>query len=211
MQIQNYKQNFTPQFKALHIADAGDLSLYKITDLSDKKYIKNLSEKIKIKELMPNLGKDESDRWQEMLEYAVDNAQYPENITYLETHNNKPCGIITFRTENKTTFLDCICTFPTEIGKKVSLAGKTLFYQMFKDIQNIRNSRLELEAITNGPIDVVSKYEDLGFKKTSRVFPTKVVMEINSSKIKETLRKLTELVDYKPVTPEKINLNNTLD
>lgn len=211
MQIQNYKQNFTPQFKALHIADAGDLSLYKITDLSDKKYIKNLSEKIKIKELMPNLGKDESDRWQEMLEYAVDNAQYPENITYLETHNNKPCGIITFRTENKTTFLDCICTFPTVVGEKVKLAGKTLFYQMFKDIQGIRNSQVELEAITNGPFNVVKKYEELGFKKTSRVFPTKVIMEINSSKIKETLRKLTELVDYKPVTPEKINLNNTLD
>ena len=82
---------------------------------------------------------------------------------------------------------------------------------MFKDIQNIRNSRIELEAITNGPIDVVSKYEDLGFKKTSRVFPTKVIMEINGSKIKETLRKLTELVDYKSVTPKKINLNNTLD
>lgn len=212
MQIQTTnRQNFTPNFKALHIADAGNLSLYKITDLSDKKYLKTLTDKIKLSELMPNLKKQEAERWNEMLEYAVDNTQYPENITYLETHNNRPCGIITFRTENKTTFLDCICTFPTIVGEKVALAGKTLFYQMFKDIQDIRNPRIELEAITNGPFNVVRKYEELGFKKTSRVFPTKVVMEINSSKIKETLRRLTELVDYKPVTPEKVNLSQTLD
>ena len=118
MQIQTTtnRQNFTPNFKALHIADAGNLSLYKITDLSDKKYLKTLTDKIKLSELMPNLKKQEAERWNEMLEYAVDNAQYPENITYLETHNNRPCGIITFRTENKTTFLDCICTFPTFRG-----------------------------------------------------------------------------------------------
>ena len=211
MQIQNNRQNFTPQFKALHIANAGNLSLYRIADAADKKFIKGLPDRIKIKELMPNLSKQGSDRWQEMLEYAVDNAQYPENITYLETHNNKPCGIITFRTENRTTFLDCICTFPTIIGEKVKLAGKTLFYQMFKDIQDIRNAKIELEAITNGPFNVVKKYEELGFKKTSRVLPTKIVMETNSAKIKDTFRKLSELINYEQIKPEKINLAQNLD
>ena len=62
MQIQTSKQNFTLQFKALHIANAGEIGLYKIVDAADKKFVKNLPDRIKISELMPNLSKQESDR-----------------------------------------------------------------------------------------------------------------------------------------------------
>lgn len=211
MQIQTNRQNFTPQFKALHIANTGNLKLYRLAGNADKKYLTSLAERIKTGELMPNLSKQEVDRWDEMLKYAVFNAQNLKNITYLETCNNRPCGIITFRTDNKTTFLDCICTFPTQVGERVKLAGKTLFYQIFSDILPIKNGRVELEAITNGPFDVVKKYEDLGFKRTSRVYPTKVVMEMSGFKLKETFNRLRELIDYTPLEPEKVNLSQTLD
>lgn len=201
-------RNNSPQFGALHIANAGNLKLYKITDTNDRNYLSILSNRIKTKDLMPNLSKAETERWDEMLQYAVNNAHNPNNITYLETFNNKPCGIITFRLGKNLSNLDCITTFPVEIGKKVKLAGKTLFYQLFKDFQAIKGKKLELEAITNGPFDTIKKYESLGFKKTSNVNPTKTVMEINSSKIDETLKKLGSLIDYEPVEPEKVNLRD---
>ena len=50
---------------------------------------------------MPNLTKDEYSRWDEMLQYAVDNSQKPKNITYVETLNDTPCGIITFTPDKK--------------------------------------------------------------------------------------------------------------
>lgn len=196
------------QFGALHIANAGNLKLYRISDFNDKNYLNTLVTKIKTQELMPKLSKAETDRWDEMIQYAVNNAHNPDNITYLETFDNKPCGIITFRLGKNLSILDCITTFPVEVGKKVQLAGKTLFYQMFKDFQAIKSKKLELEAITNGPFDTVKKYKELGFKKTSKVYPTKTVMETNSSKIDEIFKKLSSLIDYEPIEPEKVNLRD---
>ena len=76
--------------------------------------------------LMPNLTKDETARWQEMLEYAVDNSRKKENVTYLEAIDNNPCGIITF-TPGKTTILDCICTLACRIWQKSRICRKDSF------------------------------------------------------------------------------------
>lgn len=203
-------KNHTPAFTAYYIGNSGNLKLYRLTDTDDIKFLKKLSEKTDMKKLIPNLTKDEYSRWHEMLEYAVDNSAKKGNITYLETSNNKPCGIITF-TPGKTTILDCICTWPVEFGKKVKLAGKNLFYQMFLDFKKIKGTRIKLEAITNGPFDTVSKYESLGFKRTSNVFPTKIEMEANLAKIKENTQKLDTLLNYKSITPQKTNLNAEID
>lgn len=197
-------------FKALHIANCGNLKLYKITDKSDLNYIKELPQKIKTENLMPNLSKDEYSRWNEILQYAVDNALTPGNTTYLETYNNKPCGIITFF-EDKITELDCICTWPIEFGKKVKFAGQTLFYQLFSDFQKIKGGKkIKLEAITNGPYDTVSKYEKLGFQQTDTL-PTKVKMETTAPKVKNTLKNLSNTIEYKETNPEKINLYTELE
>ncbi len=197
-------------FKALHIANCGNLKLYKITDKSDLNYIKELPQKIKTENLMPNLSKDEYSRWNEMLQYAVDNALTPGNTTYLETYNNKPCGIITFF-EDKITELDCICTWPIEFGKKVKFAGQTLFYQLFSDFQKIKGGKkIKLEAITNGPYDTVSKYEKLGFQQTDTL-PTKVKMETTAPKVKNTLKNLSNTIEYEETNPEKINLYTELE
>lgn len=209
MNIQS-QHNYNPNFQALHIANCGDLKLYKITTQKDLNFLKELPQKIKMEKLMPDLEKSKSDRWNEMLEYAVDNAQYPINTTYIETKNNKICGIITFE-EGKTTILDCICTFPVEIGKKVKFAGKTLFYQMFKDFLAFSGKKIKLEAIVNGPYDTISKYETLGFKTTSNVYPTKTEMETHTPKVKETLENLSKLLKYQKCREEKVNLNQIID
>ena len=72
-----------PRFTALHIANCGELSIYKVTNRSDLNFIKELPQKIKMQELMPNLTKDEYSRWEEMLQYAVDNAHNSGNTTYI--------------------------------------------------------------------------------------------------------------------------------
>lgn len=205
MQIQSTPK-YQPNFTALHIANAGNLKLIKITDIADKKFLKELPSKINIKELMPTLTNDEANRWNEMLEYAVTRAQKNENNTFIETLDDKICGIITYSL-GKNSKLNCICTWPVEIGKKVKLAGKTLFYQLFKDFQTQGGKKLELEAITNGPVDTVKKYEELGFQKNSNVFATKRGMETSIYKVKDTLKKLDDIIDYETIEPQKINLN----
>ena len=89
MQIQQHKPLYQPNFTALHIANAGELKLIKITDNSDRKFLKDLYEKVNIKELLPRLSNDEANRWNEMLEYEITRAQKPENQTYIETINDK--------------------------------------------------------------------------------------------------------------------------
>jgi len=209
MQIQSNRNGLN--FTALHIASAGNLELYKIVDCADRKYLKTLPDKVDINKLMPDLSNPEAERWHEMVEYASDMAQDSDNITYLEALNNKPCGIITFFPDNKKITLDCICTWPLETGKKIYLAGKTLFYQLFKDFSELNGKKIELEAITDGPSDTIKKYSELGFKATSKVYPTKTVMEANVYNIKPAFAKLENLVDYTAVDPEKINLSRELN
>lgn len=205
MQI-SHTNRYNPEFGALHVANSEAIKIYRICDISDKKFLKKLAEEIKPGDMLTGLGKDERNRWHEMLRYAVDNAQSPDNITYLETLNNKPCGIITFRLGANSSNLDCVCTWPTEVGKKVKMAGKVLFYQLFKDFQQSKSKKLKLEAITNGPYNTIKKYEELGFKQTSNVYPTKVSMELNCQRMKESIKYIETLIKYKPVKPEKINL-----
>ena len=203
------QQNCNTNFKALHIANCNNLKIYKLNNKQDLKFIKQLPEKINLKNLMPNLNKFEYDRWKEMLQYAVDNAQFYENSTYLGVKNNKPCGIITFL-KDKITELDCICTWPVEHGKKVKLAGQTLFYQMFLDFLEINGKKIKLEAITNGPFDTVKKYKKLGFKELETL-PTKIKMEITNPKVKSSLKEMSENLSYENIEPEQIDLSKSLD
>ncbi len=204
-QSQYPQYRITPQFKGLLTSKCANLNIYKIEDNFDLKFVKDLEGKINFESLMPGLSKSQYSRWHEMLEYAVYNASNPNNITYIATSNNKVCGIITYFPD-KTTSLDCICTWPVEVGKKVKFGGKALFRQVFEDFFKQNGTRMKLEAITNGPFDTISKYEPLGFHTTSDIYPTKVVMEANKYKIKESLDFLNGLLHYKKVPPKKVNL-----
>lgn len=202
LQIKSSSLNFT----AMHIANCEGLKLYKITDKSDFRFLKHVQAGTKLEKLLPNLSRDEYSRWNEMLEYAVYSSSNPGNITYLETFKNKPCGIITFFPDKNNFLLDCICTWSVEFGKKVKLAGQTLFYQLFKDFSEHKAKKIKLYAITNGPVDTVSKYKNLNFKETSNRYATKVEMEISAPRVKETINNLDTRLNYEPVEPENVNL-----
>ena len=207
MQLQSNSTPYNPYFSALHVAKCGQFDLYRLNEVSDFQFIKSLPKNVNFETLMPGLKKEGYSRWSEMLEYAVDNSLKPKNVTYVEALDGKICGIMTYNPD-KTTTLDCICTWPAEVGQKAKFAGKALFYQLFQDVTELKVTRVILEAITNGPFNVKEKYKSLGFIETSKVYPTKVIMEINKYKIKEALDMLKGLLQHNKVPPEKIKLSD---
>ena len=196
-------------FRANLVANCGKIDLYKVSDRADIIALKNYAKKVDFHALMPNLDKQKSDRWHEMLDYGIDYAESPGNVTYVGAFNNKICGIITYFPD-KTAMIDCICTIPTKVGEKVKFAGKSLFYQVFKDIAEIKSSRAKLSAITNGPFNTIEKYEELGFRQTTDVTATTVKMEANQYKIREALEYLSKLLQYKKADGRKIDLASIL-
>ena len=204
MQINN-----TPNFKANLVASSGKLKLYKLNGQADIKALNKLCAETDFSKLMPNQTKQEAERWHEMLEYATDNAQKNGNITYIESFQDKICGIITYNPA-VTSVIDCICTIPVKAGEKVKLAGKTLFYQVFKDFLEYNGSRINLSAITNGPFNTINKYKELGFKETSSSTPTYVEMTVNKYKVKEAFEMLKKLIPYKREKETSVDLMKEL-
>lgn len=207
----------TPSFKARQIAQTRNIlknietkiTLYELNH-KDKTFLTQLPEKIDLQKLMPNLTPQGYSRWKEMLQVGVDKAILTDRKSCLAVVENKPCGIITYKSGKKTFDLDCICTWPIEFGNKVNAGGKTLFNQMFKTFIEQKADKIKLEAITNGPFDTVEKYKDLGFIVTGGE-GHKIFMETNSQKLQKTLKKLEKFIDYTPIlNAENENLLNTL-
>ncbi len=218
MQIQK-QYTFSPNFQAIHIANSRNyvknietnIKIYELNAQSDRSFLKFLPKRINVENLMPNLSHQEYSRWNEMLEYAVDNSTRNNRKTILAVADNKPCGIAVFLPGKTNFHLDCICTWPIEYGLKVRLAGTTLFKHLFEIFKNSKATKISLEAITNGPYDTVSKYKELGFIECGGE-GHKIYMETTTPKVKNTLKRLdniifTEKVDHSP----KENLNEVLN
>lgn len=203
-------RNDNISFKANMVAQCGQLKLYKLTDSADIRALKDFCKKTDFQKLMPGLKKNKTDRWHEMLEYAIENTENPGNVSYVESINNKICGIITYF-PNPTTIIDCICTIPVKTGEKVKLAGKTLFYQVFKDFLEYKGSRIKLAAITNGPYNTIKKYKELGFKETMESTYTTTEMEVNKFKVKEAANQLKSIIPYKQTKTERVDLRTLLN
>jgi len=192
-------------FGANLIARSNNFTICKLSNRNDLQFLKDFSKRTDFQKLMPKLNKQESDRWHEMLEYAIGCAENPQNTTYLEILNDKLCGIITCF-QNQTTIVDCICTIPIKVGEKTKFAGKTMFYQIFKDFMEYGGHKIKLSAITDGPYNTINKYKDLGFKETSNVTKTYIEMDANQYSIKNVMKNLKSLIPYKSVPQEKIDL-----
>ncbi len=218
MQIQK-TNTFSPNFQAIHIANTRNylkstettIKLYSLDAKNDKTFLKSLPQRIKMEKLMPDLSTPEYDRWNEMLEYAVDNALLDDRKTILASVDNKPCGLLVFLPGKSKFHLDCICTWPVDFGKKVQLAGTTLFKQLFEIFQKSKANKIKLEAITNGPYDTVSKYKKLGFIECGGE-GHEIYMETTAPKVKNTLKRLDNLIFTEEIANSpKENLLDTLD
>ena len=219
MQIQQ-QNSFTTNFTAIHIANSKNIiknvetkiKVYELDAKNDRPFLMRLPGKINMQNLMPDLSQQEYSRWNEMLEYAVDNSLKNDRITLLAASDNKPCGIAVFLPGKNKFHLDCICTWPIEFGKKVTLAGTTLFKHMFEIFQNSKAEKIKLEAITNGPFDTVSKYKKLGFIELGWKDDHEILMETNKPRVQNTLKRLNNLIftEEIPNSPKE-NLCETFD
>lgn len=218
MQINN-AQNNNLSFKAIHIANTKNIinnmetniKLYEMSAKNDRAFIKILPRKIEMDKLMPNLSEYGYRRWHEILQYGCDNAILNDRTSLLAVVNERPCGIAVFQPGKNKFHLDCICTWPIEFGKKVSLAGTTLFKQLFTIFENLKASRITLEAIIDGPFDTVSKYKKLGFIECGGE-GHEIFMETNASKVKQSLKRLNTMITSEQVKDGKnVKLNEILE
>lgn len=216
MNIQSF--NTSPNFQAHKIANivanekgriVSNMDIYRI-ERSDMLFLEKLKTKTNFKTLCPKLTEFLQKRWQRVFEYCIGCAHDSENRTYIAVQDDKPCGILTY-TPNSTYFLEGICSIPQNKGKKVPFAGSALFYQIFKDAEQDSASGIELKAITNGPFDVIKKYEKLGFKQEKNAdILSFIKMSCGKYKIKEQLKELPYRFDYTAIEDNSVSLDNLL-
>lgn len=214
----NISQNSpTTNFKATKIATAkaamgrtvSEFEIYKL-GRSDQNFIEKLSNKVNFVERCKNFSSNLAKRWQKIFNYCIEKSKENDNITYVTLSNNKPCGIMTYSYDGYSLYLNGICSIPDRNGNKTPFCGQTLFYQLFKDAQEDGAKSIKLDAVQDGPFDVISKYEKLGFKKDPTTIPyTRMIC--GKYKIKEQLKELPFLVNYSKSSPERTNLEFSLN
>lgn len=216
MNIQVNNNNYL-NFQAYKIANistpirsraVSDMDIY-LLDRSDRSFLNKLEERVNYRNLFPKLTDFLQRRWQKVFKYCIECAHDTDNRTYIAVHNDMPCSIMTY-TPGSSFFLEGICSIPQEKNKKVPFAGMALLYQLFKDADEHYASGISLEAITNGPFDVVKKYESIGFTQEDAI-NSKIKMNCRKYKIKEQLKEFPFLMDYKKLEPEKCSMEQFLD
>ncbi len=217
MQIQPQSfsnQFYNPKFGALKVATAKNffngveskIDIYKLTK-KDEHFLDLLEENTNYKKLAPNMREDMQNRWQKIFHYCVEEVKDGFNQSYVALSGNRPCGIVTYYADSTSSYLDGVCKIPTP-DKKVYLAGQSLILKFFKSALEENSKTVKLDAVKDGPIDVISLYEKLGFKKVfNNTTDNYQPMEMNKFKLKEQVKKLEELITYKEEKhPQEVNL-----
>lgn len=210
-----YNKNNTFNFRAIPIATTKNrfhgittkIDLYELTK-ADNSFIRQLSSRVNFNNTLKKMNEFDRKRWKKVFDYAIDAIQNNENSSIIAFSNNKPCGFLSFFDEVRSLYLDVVCNIPQENGKKVNFCGTTLIYQLFKyaNLFNVKN--VSLSAVTDGPFDAISKYKRLGFKDLG-MDGNYVKMSCNQYKIKETLKELSSIIDYKPAnTKQNVRLED---
>lgn len=209
-------QLYSPRFKAIPIANTitdlgsrtSQLEIYQLNK-KDKKFVETLAQKVQFKKLCPNLTDLLQQRWQNIFDYCIDHVLKFNSPSYIALHNGKPCGIMTYEQDGNSIYLNAISTIPDEKGKKVPLCGQNLFFQLFKDAKAMNAKSIILDAVQDGPYNVIKKYETLGFIKdpTSMIYSA---MVCNKYKINEQIERLAKIIDYSKTSIKEVNLEYTL-
>ena len=217
MQITNRYHYYT-NFKATKVATAYNyahgntaIDIFKMSQ-SDKVFLEKLSKKVSIKESCPKLLQSVQERWQKVFDYCIQEAKEPDNCTYLAVSEGRPCGILTYHEESsKNNYLDGVCAIPDSKGKKIPLTGRSLLYQLFKDSSGQKEKKgIILDAIHDGPIDVVQMYEGLNFTPIA-ANDKYTIMSCNKFKVAKEIDNFKRNIEYHDDYVEHVNLEEILD
>ena len=202
MKIDKVNSFINPNFGAIRVAKTANvvnnlttqIDLFKIYR-GDRPFLQKLAEKVDYRKLAPYLAQDMQQRWQKILNYCITRAFNESNSSYVSVSKDKICGIMTYSKDNNIINLDCICSIPLSKAERVKQFKKTMFYQLFRDANDTDARGIHLDAVTDGPFELVSKYEELGFKEDKK--PSKYIsMFCNKHKIAEQLRELPFDIEY---------------
>lgn len=187
-------------FRGINISNTQNLKLYKITP-KDSFFLEELSSKIDLKKLQPDLDNDGIDVCSYIIKRGLRCAQWNSTESVLLAYKNVPCGILVSTPERKKNVVDYIATWPIKRGEKPSLGGKTMFLQMFEDALIKDAKPVELDAVRYGK--AISFYMQLGFGAIGGDFNYET-MRIGVEKIKKTIEILKEKISL-------VKTNNTED
>ena len=206
---QTFGARFVAKTKNMLGGKEVNIDLFKL-GYEDRNFLNNWLKSIDFSKLYPKLNQLALERWSNILKYCITGTLNNKNISYLAVCDNKPCGIVTYTPEDNGVYVDGICSVPIESNKKVKFVGKTLFYQVFIDANNAKSKEISLDAVNNGPFNVVDKYETLGFKKDPTTQPyTKMIC--NKYKIADQLQNFSRDIFYESSNNVKVDLNQFLD
>lgn len=179
------------------------LDVYKLTE-SDNLFTSMLAEKINLKQLTPNISKDEFEIYDYILKNSLNKSKYENNNSMLLACDNQPCGIIVNGRNNSRQLVEGVCTWPYEKNVKAPFGAQTLFTQVYKDFLETELKFIELHAIRIG--SAISKYLHLGFASYGGDNYTEV-MRISRSRVNEYYQKLKEKIN---LFPSSDNTNHDL-
>lgn len=178
-----------------------ELDIYKTTQ-DDAVFLDKLNKEINMRKLMPNINHNEANVWQEIFKIGINKIK---KDGYMIFENNKPCGLMKISENSNKYKLDIICSIPTEMNKKVPNIGNTFFYLLFDKFLKSNAHRIELDAVTNGPFNAVSKYMKLGFKQTGGENGI-IAMKITKENADKSLQTLKEKIHFEYTTPQETDL-----
>ena len=202
MKIDFLNTTFNPSFSAIKVAKTRNLTNNMLTEIDlyklyrgDRPFLQKLAETVRYKKLLLDLSNDMQDRWQNILNYCITKAFKDENTSYIFVSLDKICGIMTYQKDYNVINLDGICSIPVRINERIKSLRKTMFYQLFKDAQELNMKGIHLNAITDGPFELISKYEELGFKPDKK--PSRYIsMFCNKHRISEQLQEFPYELEY---------------
>ena len=165
MKIDKINSLNNSNFKAIRVARTSNIvgnlttqiDLYKIYK-GDRPFLQKLAESVDYKKLAPYLIREMQLRWQKILNYCITRSFNESNSSYVSVSKDKVCGIMTYSKDNNIINLDCICAIPLSKTERVKQFKKTMFYQLFKDASDMDARGIHLDAVTDGPFELVSKY-----------------------------------------------------
>lgn len=184
-------------------------ALYNI-NYKDKHFLDNLYKSLNLKKLMPHMAESYCTIWNEIINNAIKLSKSISKKSILETHNNIPCGILSYTDIENKYYLNYIATFPTEIGKRVPAAGQILFFEIFNRFIKSDKTNIELSALRQAPFNPISTYLELGFDMKGGNDYNEL-MRINKNRAAETLLEQKKYINYIQIqNPEYIDLNKHL-
>ncbi|MBR1776219.1 hypothetical protein IJ750_04010 [bacterium] len=196
MKVQNISNQ---NFKAIPLAQVkikGISEPYKLFGVTvhDSSFLQKLVSSINLKNLMPNLTKEEYEAWEHFFKRAAERGSSQEGKTIIESYNDKFCGILNYTELPNGFYVNHVVTVPDKESHRVPCAGQILFNELFYRLIGSKNAKkIELQAYKQSPFSPISKYLKLGFYPSGGSGCVEL-MRIFINSIKETLEKQKEFI-----------------